>query len=366
MYRVRRSAGRATSAEARRWYVLMWLGWGLAFMTKGPPGLLPLLGDGRCTSACTTARDCGRCSCRRGLVLFVVVGVHVVRWSSSRRNRTGSDISSVTRCTTACSRRRTTATRSGTAPSRCTCRCCSFGTLPWSRAGAGRGRRAARRPGANLRATAAARDARTGCCWCTGCWCRSRCSSWRGRACTCTCCRCSCRSRSSWRGRLPVGRRSRAGACAWIAGAAAVVFVAFKGALAYWPYDRDARELAVAARAAASIRTTIERDRVRRHAAVLRPQHVPRPPHRGHRDRRATASTIRGSSAHQDVCGELAERERAVYGMKRQHARALPGGRCDAAARQPRRSARSTPTETSIEFFLRCRPATPPPTGIRG
>jgi 4-amino-4-deoxy-L-arabinose transferase-like glycosyltransferase len=30
--------------EARRgWTRLMWLGWGLAFMTKGPPGLLPLL-----------------------------------------------------------------------------------------------------------------------------------------------------------------------------------------------------------------------------------------------------------------------------------------------------------------------------------
>ncbi|MGB7737935.1 MAG: glycosyltransferase family 39 protein [Steroidobacteraceae bacterium] len=29
-------------AAARRWFVLMWLGWGLAFMTKGPPGLLPL------------------------------------------------------------------------------------------------------------------------------------------------------------------------------------------------------------------------------------------------------------------------------------------------------------------------------------
>jgi len=30
-------------AGARRCYVLMWLAWGLAFMTKGPPGLLPLL-----------------------------------------------------------------------------------------------------------------------------------------------------------------------------------------------------------------------------------------------------------------------------------------------------------------------------------
>lgn len=28
--------------DARRWFLLMWLGWGLAFMTKGPPGLLPL------------------------------------------------------------------------------------------------------------------------------------------------------------------------------------------------------------------------------------------------------------------------------------------------------------------------------------
>jgi 4-amino-4-deoxy-L-arabinose transferase-like glycosyltransferase len=27
---------------ARRWYLAMWLGWALAFLTKGPPGLLPL------------------------------------------------------------------------------------------------------------------------------------------------------------------------------------------------------------------------------------------------------------------------------------------------------------------------------------
>jgi 4-amino-4-deoxy-L-arabinose transferase len=29
--------------DSRRWFVAMWLAWGLAFMTKGPPGLLPLL-----------------------------------------------------------------------------------------------------------------------------------------------------------------------------------------------------------------------------------------------------------------------------------------------------------------------------------
>jgi 4-amino-4-deoxy-L-arabinose transferase len=35
----------AAPAEQRRaWVRLMWLGWGIAFMTKGPPALLPLLG----------------------------------------------------------------------------------------------------------------------------------------------------------------------------------------------------------------------------------------------------------------------------------------------------------------------------------
>ena len=31
------------SGKGRRWVLLMWVAWGLAFMTKGPPGLLPLL-----------------------------------------------------------------------------------------------------------------------------------------------------------------------------------------------------------------------------------------------------------------------------------------------------------------------------------
>jgi len=35
---------RESTTEARTWYRVMWLAWGLAFMTKGPPGLLPLLG----------------------------------------------------------------------------------------------------------------------------------------------------------------------------------------------------------------------------------------------------------------------------------------------------------------------------------
>lgn len=58
--------------EGRRWYVLMWLGWGLAFLTKGPPGLLPLLA----MIGFLAAHD--RANLRRllspaGLLVFVVV-----------------------------------------------------------------------------------------------------------------------------------------------------------------------------------------------------------------------------------------------------------------------------------------------------
>jgi 4-amino-4-deoxy-L-arabinose transferase len=58
--------------QARRWYLLMWLGWGLAFLTKGPPGLLPLL-------ACViflAVHDRGRLRSLfmpAGLLLFAVV-----------------------------------------------------------------------------------------------------------------------------------------------------------------------------------------------------------------------------------------------------------------------------------------------------
>ena len=36
-------AWHSDGATRRRWVVAMWLAWGLAFLTKGPPGLLPLL-----------------------------------------------------------------------------------------------------------------------------------------------------------------------------------------------------------------------------------------------------------------------------------------------------------------------------------
>jgi len=57
---------------ARPWYRLMWLGWGLAFMTKGPPGLLPLLA----MTACLAAHERWRLRdmyAPAGLLLFAVV-----------------------------------------------------------------------------------------------------------------------------------------------------------------------------------------------------------------------------------------------------------------------------------------------------
>jgi 4-amino-4-deoxy-L-arabinose transferase len=60
----------------RRWLLVMWLGWGLAFMTKGPPGLLPLLA----MIAFMAAHDRGRL---RGFFLLpgiAVFGVVAFTW----------------------------------------------------------------------------------------------------------------------------------------------------------------------------------------------------------------------------------------------------------------------------------------------
>ncbi|HXG28522.1 MAG TPA: glycosyltransferase family 39 protein [Nevskiales bacterium] len=62
-------------ADRRRWLLLMWLGYGLAFLTKGPPGLLPLLA---CVVFLWSARGAG--SVRMlfsgsGLLLFALVGL---------------------------------------------------------------------------------------------------------------------------------------------------------------------------------------------------------------------------------------------------------------------------------------------------
>jgi 4-amino-4-deoxy-L-arabinose transferase len=75
------------SGSRRTWIRLMWLGWGLAFMTKGPPGLLPLLA----MVVCFALHDRRRLRDLLdpvGLVLFVVVAatwfVLVIRQDPTR------------------------------------------------------------------------------------------------------------------------------------------------------------------------------------------------------------------------------------------------------------------------------------------
>jgi 4-amino-4-deoxy-L-arabinose transferase-like glycosyltransferase len=65
---------RDAAATARTWYRLMWLGWGLAFMTKGPPGLLPLLAMVLFLGVHDRAR-LRRLFALDGVLLFVIVGV---------------------------------------------------------------------------------------------------------------------------------------------------------------------------------------------------------------------------------------------------------------------------------------------------
>lgn len=59
---------------ARRHVWLMWLGWGLAFLTKGPPGLLPLLAIVVFIAGRDGWRGLGRLFLPSGLILFLVIG----------------------------------------------------------------------------------------------------------------------------------------------------------------------------------------------------------------------------------------------------------------------------------------------------
>jgi 4-amino-4-deoxy-L-arabinose transferase len=68
-----------------RWMILMWLGYGLAFMTKGPPGLLPLI-----ASAVFLLTTRGTTGLRllfpwQGLLLFVLVGFSWYAWVIGQR-----------------------------------------------------------------------------------------------------------------------------------------------------------------------------------------------------------------------------------------------------------------------------------------
>lgn len=59
---------------ARRYVLLMWLGWGLAFLTKGPPGLLPLLAIIPFIVGRNGWRGLGRFFMPTGVLLFLAIG----------------------------------------------------------------------------------------------------------------------------------------------------------------------------------------------------------------------------------------------------------------------------------------------------
>lgn len=68
----------AFAADGRRMRmgpVLMWLGWGLAFLTKGPPGLLPLLAIIPFMAVRDGWRGIAKLFPPLGIVLFIVVGL---------------------------------------------------------------------------------------------------------------------------------------------------------------------------------------------------------------------------------------------------------------------------------------------------
>ncbi len=64
----------AETGHARRWIALMWLGFGLAFLTKGPPGLMPLLAILPFVQRRDGWRGLGRLCTPAGLAVFLLVG----------------------------------------------------------------------------------------------------------------------------------------------------------------------------------------------------------------------------------------------------------------------------------------------------
>lgn len=63
-----------SSGEQRYGRLVMWLGFGLAFLTKGPPGLLPLLSVIAFTALCGGGRAVLRLLHPAGLAIFLLVG----------------------------------------------------------------------------------------------------------------------------------------------------------------------------------------------------------------------------------------------------------------------------------------------------
>ncbi|HEX6572967.1 MAG TPA: glycosyltransferase family 39 protein [Steroidobacteraceae bacterium] len=342
---------------ARRWYLLMWLGWALAFMTKGPPALLPLLG----MVLFLAIHDRSRLRplfLPAGLALFVVVGfawfaVVVAQQPDRLGYFFGYEVYD----------RMFTPAHDRNAewygglevygPM------LLFGTLPWSLVALF----AAGGPGAAWRGLRTRLRARRADDLLLVYWvlvpllvlflARSRLHLYvlplfvplalvmaRG---------------------IAPGPKATDRRLAWIVGATAVVLVGFKAFLAYWPYDRDAREFA------AQLERLVDPHSIEEVVFVgMRPFYGLNVYIDRHiegidlRNRRFDYSRFVG---HQDVCSELAERERSVYGMRQKHVRAFLAatGRCGG---QPRLLGKVHADGHDIVFFL-VPPAAPPP-GISG
>lgn len=69
------SATFGDDARRKRYVLLMWLGWGLAFLTKGPPGLIPLLAIIPFIVSRDGWRGLGRLFSLSGIALFLLVGL---------------------------------------------------------------------------------------------------------------------------------------------------------------------------------------------------------------------------------------------------------------------------------------------------
>ena len=184
----------------------MWLGWGLAFMTKGPPGLLPLAGMAVYLGIHDRARL--RQMLRpTGWLLFAVVaftwfGLVIAQEPDRLKYFLGYEV--YDRVFTATHHRN----RSGTAAFEVYLPMLIVGTQPWSTlalVAAGGPRSAWRRLVTRLRERR--RDWLLLMYWL---WCHSRYSSCRGRGCSCISSRCSCLCRSCSRGRWPAGPGSTA------------------------------------------------------------------------------------------------------------------------------------------------------------
>lgn len=74
MFGFLRAAFGTGATLARRWILLMWLGFGLAFLTKGPPGLIPLLAILPFVLHRDGWRGLGRLFAPAGVIVFLLVG----------------------------------------------------------------------------------------------------------------------------------------------------------------------------------------------------------------------------------------------------------------------------------------------------